>query len=268
MTEIAATAILDKTAQLGSDVYIGPGCVIDSDVIIGDGCLLKANIFVSKGVTLGQGNQVFPNCVLGEEPQMVDKHDPETELIIGNDNVFRENVTINRGSPIGSGKTIIGDQNYFMIGSHVGHDCEIEDNVVLGNYCQIGGHGKLERNVWMSAFCGTHQFVTVGRFVYAGGLSGIVSDIPPFMRTSGSYPCTVRGLNAVGLQRAGFSAESIQALNETYRGLYRHREGALTGAVEEMMSRQELDENVKYLLEFLQRSFQHRMNRHRELFRH
>ena len=268
MTEIAPTASVDKTAQLGRDVFIGPGCVVAPGVNIGDSCVLKANVIIGTGVTLGSENIMFPNCVLGEEPQIIGEHDPQTELIIGTGNVFRENVTINRGSPIGAGKTIIGNGCYFMTGSHVGHDCEIEDQVVIGNYSQVGGHGKVERNVWMSSFCGAHQFVTIGRFTYVGGLSGMTHDIPPFMRVASSYPCKVRGLNIVGLQRAGFSDDSIRALEQACRRLYIRRQGPLTTIVEEMTSQDGLDENVKYLLESLQRSFQHRLGRYRELFRH
>ena len=269
MANIAPTAIVDETAKLGKDVIVGPGCVISPGVSIGEGCELKANVMVAEGVTLGLNNRIFSNVILGEEPQIIGLKEPPTELIIGDDNVFRETVAINRGSPDGGGKTVIGNKNYFMIGSHLGHDCQVEDNVVIGNYTQISGHCKIERNVWMSAFSGTHQFVTVGCFSYAGGQSGSSYDIPPFMRVSGSYPCEVRGLNVIGLRRAGFAEESIEALNKVYRRLYRRRgAGSLAGTVDELLGQNQLDDKVKYLLEFLNRSFKHRMGRYLEIFRH
>ena len=268
MTDVARTAVVDKTAQLGKDVVIGPGCVVAPGVAIGDGCTLGANAIMAQGVTMGANNRVFSNCVMGEEPQIIGTVEPKTELIIGTGNVFRENVTINRGSPDGGEKTIIGNNNYFMIGSHLGHDCHVEDNAVIGNNCLFSGHCKVESNAWLSAKCGIHQFVTIGRFAYAAGLTTIPADVPPFVRVAGVYPFKVRGLNTIGLQRAGFSPESIEALDEAYRRLYRRRRGSIAQVLEEMLSLDGLDENVKYLLEFLQRSFQHRLGRYQELFRH
>ena len=122
MTIISETAVVDKTAQIAQEVSIGPGCVIGPGAIVGQGCELKANVFIAPGVHLGKENRVFANCVLGEEPQILNLSD-QGSLVIGDRNVFRENVTINRGSSShGSGKTIIGNDCYFMIGSHVGHD--------------------------------------------------------------------------------------------------------------------------------------------------
>ena len=271
MAEVAPTAVVDATAQLGSDVRIGPGCVVGPAVVIGDRCELKANVVVCGGVRIGADNRIFANCVLGEEPQIVDEVAPQTELVIGDGNVFRENVTINRGSLRDAGKTIIGNNNYFMIGAHLGHDCHVEDGVLIGNYAMIGGHNKIERCAVVSALSGTHQFVTVGRFTYVAGSSGMSHDVPPFMRVSGIYPCQVRGLNVIGLRRGGVSEASIKLLNDCYRRLYRRRGGeALAQVVEKMLAAgaETLDDNVRYLLEFLQRSSQHRMNRYRELARH
>ena len=269
MAVIAPTAIVDKTAQLGSDVRIGHGCVVEGDVVIGDGCELQNYVIVGRGTKMGSRNRIFSHCVIGGEPQILELNNPETELIIGNDNVFREYVNISRGSPHGGGKTIVGNNVFLMVACHLGHDCEVEDNVVMVNHCQIGGHNKIERNVWLSAYTGIHQFVTIGRFSYTGGLSGPTSDVPPFMRVASSYPCAIRGLNTIGMQRAGISEESISALKKAYRRLYKRREAGVPMArlVEEMLAESDLDENVKYLLEFLQRSSQHRMGRYRELFR-
>jgi UDP-N-acetylglucosamine acyltransferase len=269
MASVAPTAIVDKTAQLGNDVRIGPGCVIEGNVVIGDGCELQNYVIVCRGTRMGSGNRIFSHCVIGGEPQILGVNNPDTQLVIGNNNIFREYVNINRGSPHTSGKTIVGNNNFIMVGCHLGHDCEVEDNVVMVNHCQIGGHNKIERNVWLSAYTGIHQFVTVGRFSYTGGLSGPSSDVPPFMRVASSYPCAIRGLNTIGLRRAGISEESIDALDKAYRRLYRRREAgaSIVRLVDEMLTEDRLDENVKYLLESLQRSSQHRMGRYRELFR-
>jgi len=268
MTDIASSAHVDKTAQIGDNVYIGPGCIVSAGVVIGDGCILKANVMILPGVELGCNNRMYANCVLGEEPQMLGTFDPPTHLRIGSNNVFRENVTINRGSPIGSGQTVVGDHNYFMIGSHLGHDVEVEDNVVLGNCSLVAGHCKLERNAWISALSGLHQFVTIGRNSFVAARSGITRDVPPFMKVSGITRIRVRGLNTIGLQRAGFEPDSIAALQRTYRVLYRREGESIHPLVEEMLGGEDLDDHVRYLLVFLQRSFQHRMGRYLELSRH
>ncbi len=268
MTDIAQTAMVDKTAQLGRDVVIGPGCVIGAGVRIGDGCRFQANVIVEPGVEMGRNNRFHAHCVIGDLPQILGCEHADTQLQIGDDNVFREQVTIHRGSPHGSGKTIIGHQNYFMVGSHLGHDCEVENQVVVSNYTQLSGHVKLERNVWLSAMIGIHQFVTVGRYAYIAGLSAVTHDVPPFVRIAGSYPCEVRGLNVIGLRRAGFSQETIQSLIGVYRRLYMQREGTpLASIVEELCAQSDLEENVAYLLISLQRSTQHRFNRYRESLR-
>ena len=268
MPNIAATAVVDKNAQLADDVVVGPGCVVGPHAVLGPGCELTANVIITGRVTLGCGNRLFANVVLGEEPQMGSREQPDTHVIIGDNNIFRENVTINRGSTVGSGKTVIGNNNYFMIGAHLGHDCQVQDNVTIGNYCQIGGHCLIENNAWLNTYTGTHQFVTVGRFCYTGGLSGVTHDLPPFMRVSGAYPCRIRDLNAIGLTRAGVSPESIDALQQAYRRLYRRTGGrSLAATVQELLAQNNLDENVEYLLNSLQRSSQHRYNRYRELTR-
>ena len=268
MTQVSKTAVVDSSAQLGREVVVGPGCVVGAGAVIGNGCELKANVFISEGVVLGRTNRMFANCVLGEEPQSLGCVEPATRLIIGEENVFRENVTLNRGTPHGGGQTVIGSNNYFMIGAHIGHDCEVEDNTVISNYVQIGGHGKIESNAWLSAFTGTHQFVTIGRFTFTGGHCGCVHDIPPFTRAAGIYPCEIRGINTTGLERAGFTQESIEALKEAYRYLYRRRNGkTMAEAVAELSGQNGLDENVRYLVEFLQRAARHRLGRYRELSR-
>lgn len=269
MTKIAKTASVDGTAELGDNVIIGPGCVIGSGAVIGEGCELKANVFISGGVQVGCNNRFFANCVMGEEPQSLGCVEPDTQLIIGDNNVFRENVTLNRGTPAGGGKTVVGNHNYFMIGSHLGHDCEVEDKTVIGNYSQIGGHGKIESNVWLSAFMGTHQFVTIGRYTFTSGRSGAPHDLPPYMRASGTSPCVVRGINQTGLERADFSMASIKSLKEAYRCLYRRRNGkTMVEALAELEAQGDLDEHVRYLVEFLKRAGQHSQGRYRELFRH
>lgn len=269
MAKIAPTAVIDTTAQLGEDVSIGPGCVIDPNVVLGDGCELRANVYIAHDTILGNHNLLYANCVLGEEPQIAGSLETDTKLIIGDNNTFRENVTVNGGSSRGEGQTVIGNNNYFMIGSHLGHDCYVEDHCMIGNYVQIAGHCKLERNVWLNGLTAAQPFVTIGRFTYTAGMSTIHHDLPPFVRAGGVYPCQVRGLNVIGLQRAEFPERSIQELMKAYRHIFRRRDKkSIVQIVAEFANENGLDENVRYLLDSLQRSHQHRSGRYLESLRH
>jgi len=269
VAKIAATAVVDKTVELGAGALVGPGCVVEAGVVIGDDCELVANVMVCRGTRLGRGNRLFAGCVLGEAPQILGTDRAAAgELIIGEGNTFRECVTISRGSLLASGRTTVGNNNYLMAYSHLGHDVVLEDQTTLANCCQVSGHCRVERNVWLSGYAGTHQFVTIGRFAYAAGYSAMASDVPPFLKVSGNYPCIVRGLNRTGLLRAGFAAESIQALERAYRLLYRRKDGQTLAAAAAELARQDgLDENVRYLLESVQRSMQQRQGRYQEQFR-
>lgn len=263
---IADTAVIDKDARIGHDVSIGPGCVIQTGAVVGDGCELKANVIIAEGVELGANNRVFQNSVLGEEPQMLSQQSGHN-LIIGDNNVIRENVTINR-STNPQGQTRIGSGCYFMAGTHIGHDCEIEDEVVISNYTQLAGFVKIERKAWLGSLCGFHQFTTVGRFAYIGGMSAIGRDVPPFVRAAGNYPFTIQGVNAVGLQRAGFTKEDIQAIQKVYLRLFKRRKNKVFAAVlTELMDQPPSNEYVQEFLEALHRSTLHRLGRFRELAR-
>jgi UDP-N-acetylglucosamine acyltransferase len=268
MSRIASTAVVDSSAQLGEEIIIGPGCIIEGDVVIGDHCELRGNVFIASGSRLGRNNRIFANGVLGEEPQILGLRGPKTELIIGDNNTFRENVIISRGSPRGEGKTWVGNDNFFMIGSHIGHDCQVEDYTVIGNYCQIGGHSKIEHHAWLSANSGTSPFVTIGCYGYMAAYAGTTHDIPPYVRASGLYPCEVRGVNVIGLQRAGMDEQAIQAIERAYRQVYRQDTSRnIAAAVAELLAEENLNPHAKYMLESIQRTLKHRYNRYRETFR-
>ena len=268
MTDIHPSAIIDKTAQLGDGVTIGPGCLIGPDVVIGDGCELKFHVAVYPGTRMGKNNVCFAGSVIGEEPQIMGQRNPKTELIIGDNNLFRECVTLHRGSPKSSGKTILGSNLYLMAYCHVGHDAAVEDNVVMCNGCQIGGHCLVERNSWLSGYSGMHQFTTFGRFAYSAAYSCITADVPPFVKVQGANPSEIRGLNTPGLTRGGITPESLAAIEKAYRTLFMRRGGkTLAQALAEVESQDGIDENVRYLVDSLKRTMQHRFRRYREQFR-
>ena len=267
MTTIAETATVDKRAEIGRDVTIASGSVVSADAVVGDGCELKANVFIGERVILGRDNRIFQNTVLGEEPQMLDR-EVGLSLVIGDNNVFRENVTVNRSTTGGDGKTLIGNGCYFMAGVHIGHDCKIADQVVICNTTQLSGFVHIEKNAWLGSLCGFHQFTTVGQYAYVGGMSAVNRDVPPYARVAGNYPVTIHGVNSVGLQRAGFSKTTIQAIHRAYLKLFKRRgDKVFSQALCELMAQDDLDDCAREFIESLHRSSRHHLGRFRELSR-
>ncbi|MCK4625388.1 MAG: acyl-ACP--UDP-N-acetylglucosamine O-acyltransferase [Phycisphaerae bacterium] len=219
-TKIHETAVVDRSAQLGGGVVIGPHAVVESDVVIGEACELLAGAVVRRYTTIGAGNVVHPFCVLGGEPQDY-KFDPteKTYLRIGKGNIFREGVTINRATTP-CGETVIGSGCFFMAGSHVGHDSVVGDRVVLTNSATVAGHCRIGNGAVLSAYAGVHQFCRVGELVMMRGHAGASQHIPPFVVTSRiNY---VVGLNSVGLRRADYITDADhKQIKEAYRLLYR-----------------------------------------------
>jgi len=268
MTQIHPSAVINKDAQLADDVVVGPNCVIHGGVSIGSGTILEANVVITENVRIGRNNHFYPNCVLGSKPQVLSlKADSETGgLIIGDGNVIREQVTIHRGINPGE-MTTIGNNNLLMVSTHIGHDCAVEDNIVMSNLVQIGGHCKIETGAWFSGLAASHQFVTIGKWCYVAGLAGINRDIPPFLTVSGHYPPRVRAVNKRGLNRAGLSEEKQQHIFDAYKKLYRE-EGALLDNAKALAMEDKLDENVRAMVDAIIKSSEHQFGRYLEKFRH
>jgi UDP-N-acetylglucosamine acyltransferase len=267
MTRVHRSAVIDGSARLEEDVTVGPNCVIEAGVTIGGGTLVDANVVIAKNVHIGKGNHFFANCTIGCQPQVLGLP-PDAELgglVMGDNNIIREQVTIHP-SIYPDKATTIGNDNLLMIGVHIGHDCVLEDKIVMSNYCQLAGHCKIETGVWLSAIVMLHQFVTVGRWCYAAGLAGLNKDVPPFLTVSGHYPLKVRGVNKRGLVRAGLSQQQQQQIYEAYKKLYRQG-GALLENAKALAQEDGLDENVRAMIDMIAKSSQHRFGRYLELFR-
>jgi UDP-N-acetylglucosamine acyltransferase len=267
MTKVHPSAVIHKDAQLAENVTIGPNCVIDSGVSVGAGTVLSANVVIDKNVNIGENNQLFANCVIGTRPQILGLGtDSEIGgLIIGDNNTIREQVTIHPS--IYPGKfTKIGNDNLLMIGVHIGHDCVLEDKIVMSNYVQISGHCKIGTGVWLSGMVLLHQFVTIGKWCYAAGMAGINHDIPPFLIVSGHYPPKIRSVNKRGMERAGLTDEQQKNILEAYRRLYRQG-GALAENAKAMSQEDGLDENVREMVEAILNSDKQRFGRYLETFR-
>lgn len=267
MTQIHPSAVVDKGVQLAEDVVVGPNCVIGAGVSIGAGTILEANVTITGDVTIGRNNHFFPNCVIGCRPQVL-RLTPDTEigsLAIGDGNVIREHVTIHPGMHPGS-LTKIGSENFLMVSVHIGHDCTLEDKIVMSNLVQIGGHCKIETGAWFSGLAASHQFVTIGKWCYVAGLAGLNRDVPPFLTISGHYPPKVRGVNKRGLVRAGLNEQQQQNIFEAHKKLYR-QSGSLIDHAKALMNEDGLDENVRAMVGAVINSSQHQYGRYLETFR-
>jgi len=219
--QIHPTAIVAKSAGLGSGNVIGPFAIIEEDVQLGNDNVIAAQAVLKFGTRIQNSNRIYEGAVLGGTPQhtrFTDETVP-TFLHIGSDNVFREAVTVNRAFEENAA-TVMGDGNYMMYSSHIGHDCEIGNHNVFVTSCGVGGHVRIENRAFISGGVMIHQFVHIGSYAMIGGNSKITQDVLPYMITDG-HPALVRGLNVVGLKRAGFKLSDIKLLKQAYRYLFR-----------------------------------------------
>ena len=222
-TKIHPTAVIAPGAELGLDVTIGPYAVIGAHVRIGDGTVVGPQVVIDGVTTIGRENRLLGQANIGGAPQDLSYEDEPTQLDLGDRNTVREFVTINRGTIKGGGVTRVGNDCLFMACSHVAHDCQIGDGVQLGNNVLLAGHVAVGRSAIVNGAAAAHQFVTIGRNAYVGGLTRVIQDVPPFMIHEG-HPARVRKVNVIGLERAGFPPEEIQELRLAFRRLFRSDE--------------------------------------------
>src|SRR2546426_7788064 len=246
---IESSALVSSLAAIGSQVQIGPYVVIENDVEIGDECEISAHAVIKRFTKMGSRNRIFEHAVIGGEPQDVKFKGEASSLIIGDDNLIREFCTLHRACGADQ-VTRIGSRNFFMVGVHVAHNCVVGDDNIFTNGAALAGHIEVEDHVFLSNNVGAHQFVRLGRYAMVGGKSKIVQDVLPFFITDGNPP-RVRGVNSVGLRRAGFSAETRRALKRSYQLLFRAGI-SLADALREMDQLQ--DENVAHLVNFIRGS--------------
>ena len=218
-TEVHPTAIIAEGAELADGVSIGPFCVVGARARLGSGTRLLSHVVIEGRTTLGADNTVHAFAVLGGPPQHTAYAGEDTELVIGDNNVIREHVTMNIGTVRGGGVTRVGSGGFFMIESHVGHDCVVGDNVILTKQATLGGHCLIGDYVIVGGLAAVHQFTRVGRHAMIGGLAAVVKDVIPYGSVWGNH-AHLEGLNLVGLKRRGFSRESINTLRAAYRLLF------------------------------------------------
>ena len=218
---IHPTAIVDPGAEIDSNVEIGPYTIIAPDVQIGAGTVISSHVTIDQYTTIGPDCQIFQHAAVGAVPQALKFKGEKTVAKIGRGTTIREFVTIHRGTEFGGGITEVGEENFMMAYTHIAHDCFTGRNVIFANAASLGGHIRVGDHATLGAFVAVHQYVRIGDYAFVGGVTGVTKDIPPFMLASGSPRAKLHGLNAVGLKRHQFSAETILALKKSYRILFR-----------------------------------------------
>jgi UDP-N-acetylglucosamine acyltransferase len=245
---IHPSALIDARAEIDPGADIGPYVVIDGPVVVGAGTRVLAHAVITGRTVIGSDNVIHMGAVIGHEPQDMSYAGRDTLLRIGDRNVLREHCEIHRGAK--TDETSIGDDNYIMSQSHIGHDCRLGSRIIMATGATLGGHVEVADQAYISGNCVVHQFVRIGRLALMRGLSRAPRDVPPFCISDETS--TIRAINRVGLRRAGFSAEQIRAIQRAFHILFRTRRN-LRLAMEEVEAQPCTDE-VRHLLDFIRSS--------------
>ena len=246
---ISSLAVIDKEAVLDKGVEVGPYAIIEGGVTIGQRVKIWPHAYICSGTRIGEDTQIHMGAVIGHVPQDLAYKGEKTGLIIGKRNIIREYATIHRGTKEGS-STAIGDDNYFMALSHVGHNCEVGNRVIVSNGALLAGYVKVEDAAFISGNVVIHQFCRIGTLAMIGGFSGVNKDVPPYMLLRG--PSIIRSINLVGMRRAKIAPAVIRTLKESFRLLYR-ADLNMTQAISGIESL-EPSRELKILVEFIRGS--------------
>lgn len=217
---IHPTAIVDKGAEIDTDVQVGPYSIVRENVTIHAGTFIGPHVIIDPFTEIGPNCQIYQYASLGTIPQAVKFQGEVTYLKIGGHTIIREFATLNRGTGFGGGLTEVGEYNFLMAYTHVAHDCKTGRGVILANNATLAGHIVIGDHVTVGGLVAIHQFVRIGDFAYIGGKSAVVKDIPPYVIAAGDR-ATLHGLNKVGLKRNGFSEEAVSHLKKAYRIIFR-----------------------------------------------
>lgn len=250
---IHPSAVVSDKANIGANVTIGAFCTVDEFVTLGDGCELMSHVSITGRTTIGQKNRFFPFSSIGAEPQDLKFHDEPSEVNIGDNNTFREYVTVHRGTEGGGMLTKIGDNNLFQTYTHVAHDCQIGNDIVLACSAILAGHVEVFDGAIVGAMSAVHQFCRIGKNVMLGATCTVLKDMPPFTIAGGGYTMSLSGLNTVGLKRKGFTNDDIRALKEVYRIVFKGS-GLLKDRLMEAEALHLYNAHVDELLEFVRSS--------------
>ena len=251
--KVHPNAFVDSNAELHDGVTVASGAFVGPNVVIGPGTKIGPNAVIEGKTNIGKNNRVFPNVFIGLEPQDLKYQGASTEVIIGDNNIFRECVTINKATYEGE-KTIIGNNNLLMAYTHLGHNCELGNGIVLANSVQMAGHVKVEDKAIIGGCLGIHQFVHIGYLAMIGGMTRVDTDVPPFCLAEG-HPGRLRGLNRVGIKRSGLMGNKdfdLKLLQSTWNLLFKSND-VISNSLEIAM-KGELDISSTKLCNFLKDS--------------
>ena len=219
MSFIHASACVEPGAALGEGVEIGPFCHVGARVRLGEGVKLVSHVVVAGETEIGARTRIFPFASIGHEPQDLKYRGERTILKVGADCLIRESVTMNPGTAGGGGETVVGSACAFLAGSHVAHDCQIGDGVILSNNVMLAGHCRVGDHAIMGGGAAAHQFVRIGAHAFVGGLTGLTEDLIPFGVAVGDR-ARLAGVNVVGMKRRGFTVDDVMGVRRAYKALF------------------------------------------------
>lgn len=267
MPTIHPSSVVEPGAQIADDAVVGPFCRVGPRSTLGPGTKLVSHVCVLGRTTLGTGNTVWPFATLGADPQDLKYKGEDSELVIGDHNDIRENVTIHKGTRNDENVTRVGNHNLIMAYAHLGHDSVVGNHTIISNAVQFAGHVHLADHAIVGGATACHHFVTIGQYAYVGGMTRIVSDVPPFMIAEGN-PSRIRGVNAIGLKRQGFSSEDEQRLKHAWKLVFKKASedggGASSTALTELEAMYPGDWMIEALIDAIRRSAQGTHGRYRE----
>jgi UDP-N-acetylglucosamine acyltransferase len=249
MNNIHPTAIVDKAAEIGEGVSIGPYSVVGPDVHLGDGAELLSHVVIAGRTELGPNCRIYPFASIGHQPQDMKYHGEPSTLKIGANNIFREHVTVNPGTEGGGMVTTIGNNCLFMVGAHVAHDCVVGNHVIMANNATLAGHVFVDDFAIIGGLSAIHQFCRIGRHAMVGGMSGVESDVIPYGSVMGDR-ARLSGLNIVGLKRRGFSRTDVTALRKAYRLMFAE-EGTMAERLDDVHESFNENEAIMEIVDFL-----------------
>ncbi len=245
---IHKTAIISDTSKIEDNVEIGAYTVIGPNVFIGSNTKIHTHVNIVGNTSIGSNNEIFPFVSIGTDPQDLKYQGEKNSIIIGNNNKIREYSNINPGTKGGGGITKIGNNNLFMVYSHIAHDCNIGNNVVLANNVQVGGHVKIENKAIIGGSCAIHQFSRIGELAMVGGMTGVLSDVIPFGLSLGNRNNLI-GLNLIGLRRAQISNENIKIMDQSYKEIF--KSATFRDNIENLNGELKKNEYVKKIINFI-----------------
>jgi len=250
---VHSTAVVDAHAKVHTSCLIGPYCVIGADVELGEGCQLISHVVIEGPSKIGAKNRFYPFSSIGTAPQDLSYKGEPTRLEIGDQNQIREFVTISRGTAKGAGVTRVGSYNLIMAYCHIAHDCVIGDHIIMANAATLGGHVIVEDWATVGALCPVHHFVRIGAYSFMGGGTTVTRDVLPFSKTAAARDTHAYGLNAIGLERRGFSQERIRKIHHAYKVLLASKLNT-SQALEKLKSEADRGKDVDRLIRFIEES--------------